>query len=244
MNIEDKKTVLDDSASIYQRREEKSERTKWKELKGFRAKWEHFKAYYLLKTFIFCCVVAVLIYAGYALFGPKKDRVLYAAILDGVVLEQEMTEIQAGFEEYYGLDPETQETYFTNSLMISSNDSTSRQVFATHVYAGEIDIIIGPESVVKDMAGVYYLPLAEQLPADLYAELSERFCYASKKNAEGNAEGVEQPYGLYVTDLIEVSPYCREELMLVISGTSGNEKNAEEFIRYLLERGNSGDEKE
>ena len=35
MDISDKKTVLDDSASIYQRREEKTDRAKWKELKGF-----------------------------------------------------------------------------------------------------------------------------------------------------------------------------------------------------------------
>lgn len=242
MNIEDKKTVLDDSASIYQRREEKPERAKWKELKGFRAKWEHFRAYYLLKTFLLCCAVAILVYIGYAVFGPKKERILYAAILDAAILEADMEEMQAEFEDYYGMDPETQETYFTNSLMVSSDSSsTSVQVFATHVYAGEIDIIMGPESVVKERAGVYYLPLSEQLPADLYAELSERFIYASAQNQDGDAVGeAEQPYGLDVTDLVEKSKYCEERIMLVISGTSKNGKNAEEFIRYLLKRGSTG----
>lgn len=242
MNIEDKKTVLDDSASIYQRREEKTERAKWKELKGFRAKWEHFRAYYLLKTFLLCCAAAILIYIGYALFGPKKERVIYVAILDAAVLETDMEAMQAEFEDYYGVDPETQETYFTNSLMVSSDSSsTSAQVFATHVYAGEIDIIMGPESVVKERAGVYYLPLSEQLPADLYAELSTRFIYATGKGqSEEEQEEVEQPYGLDVTDLVEKSMYCEERIMLVISGTSKNEKNAEEFIRYLLKCGSTG----
>ena len=58
MDISDKKTTLDDSAAIYQRREEKSDRAKWKELKGFQAKWEHFKAYYLLKTFLPACFIS------------------------------------------------------------------------------------------------------------------------------------------------------------------------------------------
>ena len=39
MDISDKKTVLDDSASIYQRREEKTDRAKWKELKGFKVEY-------------------------------------------------------------------------------------------------------------------------------------------------------------------------------------------------------------
>ena len=46
MDLSEKKTTLDDTASIYQKREEKTDKEKWKELKGFKAKWEHFKLYY------------------------------------------------------------------------------------------------------------------------------------------------------------------------------------------------------
>lgn len=238
MDVSKKKTVLDDEASIYQRREEKSDRAKWKELKGFKAKWEHFKAYYLLKTFILLCVVGVVIYAVYVIVRPEKERLVYVAILDAVVLNEETEALQKGFEEYLGMDEENQETMFDNSMMISARwDTASQQKFTTYAYAGEIDVIIMTESILRQYAGVYFRPLSEQLPADLYENLSERFCYSSVTDGNGKeVENSEQPYGLFVTDLVEVDPLCKEELVLAICGNSGNEKNAEEFVRYILQR--------
>jgi len=109
MDISEKKTVLDDSASIYQKREEKSDRAKWKDLKGFKAKWEHFREYYLLKTFIWVCVVAFVGYAVYEIFAPEKERLLYVSILDRVIADAEMEEIKTGFETYLSFDEETLE---------------------------------------------------------------------------------------------------------------------------------------
>lgn len=236
MDVSDKKTVLDDSASIYQRREEKSDRMKWKELKGFQAKWAHFKAYYLLKTFIWTCVIGFVIYGVYEIFKPEPERVVYVAILDAVVLNEQTDALQKGFEEYFGIDPETQETLFDNSMIISGVSNTAgKQQFTMHSFTGEIDVIIAPESVLQGYAGVYLRPLSEQLPTDLYELVSDRFCYASVMDEDGSyVAGSEEPYGIYVTDLLEVSSYCKEPVALAICGNSGNEKNAEEFIRYIL----------
>lgn len=254
MDVSDKKTVLDDSASIYQRRQEKSDRAKWKELKGFKAKWEHFRAYYLLKTAIWGCVAVLVVYAGYAILRPKKEQVLYVAILDALLLNDETEELQAGYNEYMGIDEKTQETRFDNSMLVSNvRDTSSMQKLMTHVFAGEIDVIIAPESTFKGWADVIFHPLSEQLPADLYAKLSERFCYAPSKDDEGNViGGEEKPYGLYVTDLFRgrEKPYGDyvtdlltgreregEPLVLGICGNSRNERNAEEFVRYILQWG-------
>lgn len=237
MDVSEKKTVLDDEASIYQRREEKSDRAKWKELKGFKAKWEHFRAYYLLKTFIWVCVAGLVIYAVYAAFRPEKEQMIYVAILDAVVLNEDTEELQKDYEEYIGMDEENQKTIFDNTMMISRRDSTSMQKLTIHAYVGEIDAIIMTESMLRQYAGVYFRPLSEQLPADLYEELSERFCYSTVTDGNGNeVENSEQPYGLYVTDLLEVSPLCKEELVLAICGNSKKAKNAEEFVRFLLQR--------
>lgn len=236
MDISDKKTVLDDSASIYQRREEIPDRAKWKELKGFKAKWEHFRAYYLLKTFIAACVIAFLGYMVYETFGPEKERLLYVAVLDAVVSGDETLELKAGYEAYIKMDEETQETYFDNTMILSNTaDASAAQKFTAHAFAGEIDIIIATDTMLKEYAGHYLLPLSEQLPADLYEKLSDRFCYARPRDTEGNY-GEEAPYGLIITDLLEDNPFVEEPLALAICGNSGNEKNAEEFVRYLLER--------
>lgn len=237
MDISEKKTVLDDSASIYQKREEKTDRAKWKELKGFKAKWEHFKAYYLLKTFILACVFAFVGYMVYLAVAPKKERVLYVAMLDAVIPDAEKDALQEGYGEYVSFDEETQEMIFDNTIMISSaGDASSAQKFTAHALAGEIDLIIARESVLKQYAGAYLRPLSEQLPADLYEALSARFCYARPRDTEGNW-GEEEPYGIIITDLVEGSPIYNEPLALAICGNSKREKNAEEFVRYLLEHG-------
>ena len=125
---------------------------------------------------------------------------------------------------------------FDNTIQISnSSDPVSAQKFTTHAFAGEIDVLIAKESVLKQYAGVYLLPLSEQLPADLYEELSQYFCYASPQEEDGTW-GEEQPYGIYVSDFIEQSPYYNEPIALAICGNSKRTKNAEEFVRYLLER--------
>lgn len=236
MDISEKKTVLDDSASIYQKREEKTDRAKWKELKGFKAKWEHFRAYYLLKTVIWVCVVAFVGYAVYEMFAPEKERLLYVSILDRVIADAEMEEIRTGYETYLSFDEETQETVFDNTVMISNKtDATSAQKFTAHAYVGEIDVIIASESVLKSYAGTYLRPLSDQLPADLYDAVSELFCYAVPYDEDGNP-GKEEPYGIYVTDLVEEAAYCKEPIALAICGNSKQQKNGEEFVRYLLER--------
>jgi len=123
MDLSNKKTALDDSASIYQVREEKTDRMKWKECKGFKAKWEHFKAYYFLKTFIWACVIAFVGYAVYEIVKPKKETVLYVAFTDAVVTATVMDGLQKGYENFVEYDKDNQEMIFDNTMMISNTSS-------------------------------------------------------------------------------------------------------------------------
>ena len=242
MDVSEKKTTLDDSAAIYQRREEKSDRAKWKELKGFQAKWDHFKEYYLLKTFIAVCAVALIGYAVYEMFAPEKEKMLYAAILDMVITDQEKDVWTEEFGAYISLDEETQEVRFDNTIIISNDkDGSSTQKFMAHAYAGEIDIVIGRESVVGQYAGHYLRPLSDQLPADLYEIFSDSYFYAAPEEEDGSL-GKEEPYGIYITDYVEGSPYYNEPIVLAICGNSGHTENAEAFVRYLLECGKKNTE--
>lgn len=238
MDISEKKTTLDDSASIYQRREEKSDRAKWKELKGFKAKWEHFKAYYLLKTFIWVCAIAFVGYMVYEMVAPEKERLLYVAVLDTVLMNDVIEELQTGFEEYMEMDEETQDTHFDNTMNVSNTrDASSAQVFTVHAYVGDIDVLIAHESVIEQYVGNYILSLSNWLPEDLYEAVEDRLYCVSIEGLEGT-----YPYGIYLDDLVEESPYCTEPIVLAISGNTKRIENAKAFIRYLLERaGNSTD---
>lgn len=236
MDVSEKKTKLDDSASIYQKREEKTDREKWKELKGFQAKWEHFKAYYLLKVFIWACVIAFAGYAVYEMLAPDPERMLYVTILDTVIQTEEMDALKEGYADYISLDEKTQDLYFDNTVMISNtSDPTSAQKFTAHAFVGDIDIIIARESLIKEYAGYYLRPLSDQVPADLYEELSGVYCYARARDEDGNY-GEELPYGFYIADFAETTPYYNEPIVLAIVGNSKRAENAEAFVRYLLER--------
>lgn len=242
MDISEKRTTLDDSASIYQKREEKTDRAKWKECKGVKAKWEHFKEYYLLKFFIAACVIAFVGYMVYEVVAPEKERMLYAAILDGVVLTTDMNELEEGYASYISMDEENQELYFDNTMNVSNrSDAVSKQKLTAHAFAGDIDVLIATEDVIKEYAGNYLLPLSEQLPADLYEALTDRFVYTRPLDEDG-VYGEEAPYAIVITDLLPKNPYCKEELTMAICGNSKRAKNAEEFLRYLLENGRKQEE--
>ena len=161
---------------------------------------------------------------------------LYVAVLDSVVTNTTVETLQDGYETYMSLDEETQETLFDNSIMISNtSDAASAQKFTVHAYVADIDVLIASESVLKQYAESYIRPLSEQLPADLYDMLTDRFCYAEPVDEQGNP-GKSQPYGIYISDLVDKSPYCKEPIALAICGNTKREKNAEEFVRYLLEQ--------
>lgn len=235
MDSSEKKTVLDDSASIYQKREEKSDKEKWQECKGFKAKWEHFKEYYLLKAFIFACVLAFVGYFIYEVVAPEKERMLYAAILDGVVLTEDMEELELCFGEYLSMDEETQELYFDNTMNVSnSSDAVSKQKLTAHAFAGDIDVLVATEAVIKDYAENYLLTLEYQLPADLYESLQDRFVYTRPLLDDGSY-GEEAPYAILITDLLPENPYCKEPIAMAVCGNSKRRENAEKFLRFLLE---------
>lgn len=241
MDVSDKKTVLDNSAAIYQPHEEKTEKETWNDLQGFQAKWNHFRTYYLKTVLISLGLVAVLVYVIYTIFKPQKERELFVAIIDGVVISDDMELLQKEFQEYFMLDEEKQEMVFDNTMLLSvKGDSNSAQRFTAYLFAKELDVVIATESCFRDIAAGCCVPLAEQLPEDIYAQQKDRFCLAAQKDDYGeDVEGSEQPYGIYVTDLLSVNPYCSEPLVFAICGNSEHKENAEAFLRFLLQKANN-----
>jgi len=226
-----------DDSVLYAPREDKSARQNWKDQKGFKAKAKYFFDYYLKITIIALAAVVLLVFFFRDTFRPKKETQLFVAILDGVVDTSDMENLETDFLRYFTIDEETQELRFDNGMNISSQgDTTSKQKFTTYLFAREIDVIIASESCFRNIAEGSCLPLSEQISADLYEANADRYCYAAEKDDEGHdIEGSEQVYGLYVTDILPVAPYCNEKLVVAIVGNASHPENAEAFIRYLLQ---------
>ena len=236
MDLTNKKTALDDSAEIYQAREAKTQRERWKEMTTARQKWDYFKEYYLVKTIAIVTVVALLAYLGYSIFSPKPERIFYAAIIDYVVPEDSRLTMEEDFFTYLG-GTEKQKIEFDDSFAFYKDyDYSIRQSFMTYAFAGEMDVIMMPESLFEAYVA-YYTPLAEALPTDLYLKLSDYFVNASKRDAQGNIlEGTEQFYGIDISSVPLMQNTSSEEpVILTIVGTSAHKENVVEFIRYLFE---------
>ena len=237
MDLTNKKTALDDSADIYQEREEKTQLERWKEMKTFRQKWDYFKEYYLVKTIAIVVGMMLLAYLGYSIFSPKPEQIFNAAIIDYVVPETSRQTMEEEFFAYLE-GTEQEKIKFDDSFAFYKDYNYAiRRSFMTYVVAGDMDVIIMPESLFEAYVA-YYIPLAEALPTDLYVELSDYFVNASKLDAQGNIlEGTEQFYGIDISNVpLMQDTTCEERIILTVVATSSHAENAVEFIRYLFER--------
>ena len=95
-----KKTALDDDAEIYQKREEKTEKEKWKEMDG-KAKAQYFADYYLGKLIVAVIIIGVGVSLLWHFFKPKDETVLYAAVIDESLDAKELTDMTSELEKIW-----------------------------------------------------------------------------------------------------------------------------------------------
>ena len=236
MDLTNKKTALDDSADIYQEREEKTQRERWKEMKTFQQKWDYFKEYYLIKSIAIVVVVALLAYLGYSILSPKPEQIFNAAIIDYVVPETSRLKMEEEFFTYLE-GTEQQFIEFDDSFAFYKDYNYAiRRSFMTYVIAGDMDVIIMPETLFEAYVA-YYTPLIDVLPTDLYEQLSEYFVEAPKRDAQGNIlEGTEQFFGIDITNVPLMQDTTSEErIILTVVGTSAKTENTVKFIQYLFQ---------
>ncbi len=193
MQIQHKKTTLEDDAAIYQksedREENKSTKQKWKELDA-KGKWNFFVDYYLFKLIIVIAVVALLGSLLYTTLKPRPDEQLYVVLLDNI-LDLEGTEDY--FEkaiEGIGYDPEKNKIMLNDSF--SSQSPSDMSNISTYAFAGTLDVIIAPETALQNYAKSSLLAPLEGLPEDILAAIPEedRFYYTNEKTGELHFYGV------------------------------------------------------
>ena len=235
-----KKTRLDDSAEIYNHRDDLSEKEKWSSM-TLKEKIGYFRTYYLTKLLVGIVVLACAASLIYTMVRPRPDTLLYTAILDYAMTDEMTDTLSSGFSEYISLDPQTQELVFDNTFLLSGQtDYSTQQRFSTYLFAGEFDVIIGGETQMQSqMQNGYFAPLSEQLPTELFSELKDYFVYGAiaETDSEGNviSWGEEEVYGLYLDDCeIYRDLSLRERPILGIAVNSDMKENAVAFIQYLF----------
>lgn len=230
-----KQTKLDEQAIIYQPREVLTEKEKLKDM-SFQEKLSYLWEYYRIHAAIIVAVLALIIYIIYEIITPNIKPQFYAAIVNSAVPSELTAEYGEAFAQYLELDPKTQSIELNDQFYFSTTSETAssmQQVLSTYVAAGEVDVIIAPESDFANFAYYGYMAkLSDELPTDVYSAFTDHFYMTdTEEDTENNA------YGIYLdnSDLFRDLTYNGEPYVLGILQNYNHIDNTVEFINYLFQ---------
>ncbi len=230
-----KDTVLDESAEIYRQRKQQTEKQKLSEM-TFKEKITYFNNYYRLTTIVVVAIVIGAAYFIYTILTPKPETVLYAAVVNSVIDDDTSAALQNDFGQKLGIDPKTQEINIDASFFLGDDSNeyalASQQKLVTYLYAGELDVIIAPESVFSNYANLgNFCKLSDQLPTDLCTALADSFYYSNTEE-----DSASSAYGIYLdgAKIYDNEETLTDRPVLGIVANSENKQNAAEFIRFLF----------
>lgn len=236
MIIKNKKTALNDDAALYNRKENVSEKEKWKEMTGKR-RLRYFVDYYLGKILLTALALAVGGSILHTMLSPKPESVFSVAIINDAENQSYYNVLQEQLEKTIGLDEETQETIFDTGYYFSGADYQSWQKYGVYNTVGDLDVSIFPKSLFEEYApGEYFSPVADYLPSGLYSSLSEYWVESPVKDLKGNLiPGSENVYGIELSDtwFYQNCP-SKEPMILVINLAPKNSENIEVFLNLLF----------
>lgn len=230
-----KQTRLDEHAAIYQQRKVETEKEKLKNM-NFREKIVYLWEYYRIYAAIGAVVIALIVYFIYEIVTPDIKPQLYAAILDNAVDPDVLEQYEIDLAEYLQLDQKRQSVELNATFFSNDSDYAlgTQQVLTTFMAAGEVDVIIAPETVFEKFAKIgNFAKLYDKLPTDIYSSLTDRFFISdTSDDTEKNA------YGIYLdtSNLFKDVTYDGEPYVLGIIPNYPHEENTVEFIKYLFKK--------
>lgn len=229
-----KKTRLDDRATIYQPRKEQTEKEKLKDMK-FKDKLSYLWEYYKIEGTILFIVIFLAIYGIYQIITPNVHTKLYAAIINSTVPTDIVQDYGDEFASFQKMDPKTEEVVMNDTLSATSSSDYAtnlQQALVAFIAAKEVDVIIVPETEFKSYVGAgYFAKLSDELPTDVYSSLTDYFYISSTPDdAEKSA------YGIYLTnsDLFKDATYKGDPYVIGIVANYQHKDNTVAFIKYLF----------
>lgn len=205
-------TVLKDDASIYSKREKKSEKQKFRELRG-KEKWTYFKDYYMKPLIVGIVVLAIAVSVVYSVAIDKPEDILYAAVVDNPFTEDILAEMTAAMEEVLVQDADKQRVSIDASYFLNSESSYySSMKLMTLVAAREIDVMIMPAAEFQNQVnGGTLAPLNTFFDEETLARWEEHIVNATPADtdiATGEITyGEQDRYGLKLNAYLESKGY-------------------------------------
>lgn len=233
-----KSTTLDDSASIYQPRQKKTEKQKFSEM-TFKEKVIYFNDYYKVKTIVLIIAIIGIIYIVYNILTPDPKTVLHVTSINNSINTETAEALENNLSDYLSLDKEKEHILIDTSIylgdteVMSSLDIASETKLMTQFYASEIDILIAPEKEFTKYAEAgFFSKLSDQLTTEMCSNLADSFFYTQTE--ESQAKGA---YGIYLKNskIYDKDGQPIQNPALGIAVNSKYSENAVEFIKYIFD---------
>lgn len=228
-----KESRLSQDAEIFQKREPKTEKQKFRELDG-KGKVLYFKDYYLLKLIAGIAIVSFIIYMVYTMFfKPRIDTVLYMAIVNNYFPEGAIAEFESEIGGVLSIDPKSQEVMVDDTYFMGENNSnyTSQQKLITYIYSGTVDVVIADEEYFRNMARKgQLLDLSELLPTETCVKLSDQLFMETMEE-----DTREKIYGIYLgeSETYKSLGGIEENPLIGVVANTKYKENASKIIHYL-----------
>ena len=238
-----KETRLSDDAQIYQPRDTRSEKEKFKEM-TFQEKVQHFNQYYRSKLILLVLIIGFGSYLLYSMFGPKVKTVLYTAIVDGCIDTETAQAFETEMTKRLNLDPKKYNVTFDDSYYLTTGgelDVSNQQKLSCYIVACDVDIIIAPEKVFQQYCSDgYFAKLSDTLPTNLFGSLTDQFFYATVTDStsddnskDASVEDTEESaYGIYL-DSYNIKDTNGNILVRPVLGILVNSKQKENAVTYI-----------
>ncbi len=230
--------ILNENATIYSKRESKSEKEKWGDLTG-KEKVQYFMDYYLKIVLIIGIGAIFVIWLLYTILSPKPETALNITMVSGFLDEETDAQLSNTMMELLALDPKTEQVFLDTSLYIKDGEvseitSASEQKMTIYAYAGEMDLVIAERDVFERYAkNGFFMDLTKALPTNLYSRLSKQFLMTQAQDIDIE----EVPYGISLSDFanFESLNAMMKDPVIGISAGTKHESNALTALEWFTE---------
>jgi len=235
-----KETRLEDTASIYQKRDEDETVKKvWSELDRSE-KWQFFKDYFLVKIIIGIIAVTIIGRVLFVMLGPKPDTLLSTAIVYDNVDEEQLKIMHEDLNKYFDIK-KNQELIFDTGYIKTTEDFAynGSEKLSTMLLAGELDTIISDYNEFKNIGQYGHLKnLDVLLPDDIREALKDKFVYIDVVDNDDNNKVVgNYPLGIDLSDCEKyqaLKPII-DKPILSVTMISKQDEYSIGLIRYLFD---------
>ncbi len=233
MNIEHKKTALDDDSVLYQKRDDSLGKKDLSDLNG-RQKIGYFKDYYLKAVIVAIIAAAVLASLIYTIFFRHQVTVLSVALMNDVWMERS-DDFSQTLRDYYGL---TDKNEYIQVDYYNTDDYAAQMKFVTLAGAGEIDVMLSSEDTYLQYAKLgYFEDLSQVLPADVYANWKDRMIETQQEETDDYGKVIQTwpaaPYGIDISGNKRYEEYGGTDTRVILSIMGNTKDNMDHIVMFL-----------